>query len=71
MASGYCIAVDWLEVCCYGRDLEPGFFSWEGKHFSVESEDRETPLFKSFFVVKRNGLEWAQIRQNPKGGIMK
>lgn len=71
MAAHYCIAVDWLEVCCYGRDLEPSFFSWEGKQFSVEQEDRETPLFKSFFVVKRNGLEWAQIRQNPKGGIMK
>lgn len=71
MAAHYCIAVDWLEVCCYGRDLEPSFFSWEGKHFSVEQEDRETPLFKSFFEVKRNGLVWAQIRQNPKGGIMK
>ena len=56
MAAHYCIAVDWLEVCCYGRDLEPSFFSWDGKNFSVEQEDRETPLFKSFFVVKRNGL---------------
>lgn len=71
MAAKYCIAVDWLEVCCYGRDLEPSFFSWEGKHFSVEQEDRETPLFKSFFEVKRNGLVWAQIRQNPKSGVMK
>ena len=71
MSARYCIAVDWLEVCCYGRDLEPSFFSWEGKHFSVEQEDRETPLFKSFFEVKRNGLVWAQIRQNPKSGVMK
>lgn len=71
MAARYCIAVDWLEVCCYGRDLEPSFFSWEGKHFSVEQEDRETPLFKSFFEIKRNGLVWAQIRQNPKSGVMK
>lgn len=71
MAAKYCIAVDWLEVCCYGRDLEPSFFSWEGKHFSVEQEDRETPLFRSFFEVKRNGLVWAQIRQNPKSGVMK
>lgn len=71
MAARYCIAVDWLEVCCYGRDLEPSFFSWEGKHFSVEQEDRETPLFRSFFEVKRNGLVWAQIRQNPKSGVMK
>lgn len=71
MAAKYCIAVDWLEVCCYGRDLEPSFFSWEGKQFSVEQEDRETPLFKSFFEVKRNGLVWAQIRQNPKSGVMK
>lgn len=71
MSARYCIAVDWLEVCCYGRDLEPSFFSWEGKHFSVEQEDKETPLFKSFFEVKRNGLVWAQIRQNPKSGVMK
>lgn len=71
MAARYCIAVDWLEVCCYGRDLEPSFFSWEGKHFSVEQEDRETPLFRSFFEIKRNGLVWAQIRQNPKSGVMK
>lgn len=71
MSARYCIAVDWLEVCCYGRDLEPSFFSWEGKHFSVEQEDRETPLFKSFFEIKRNGLVWAQIRQNPKSGVMK
>lgn len=71
MSARYCIAVDWLEVCCYGRDLEPSFFSWEGKHFSVDQEDRETPLFKSFFEVKRNGLVWAQIRQNPKSGVMK
>lgn len=71
MSARYCIAVDWLEVCCYGSDLEPSFFSWEGKHFSVEQEDRETPLFKSFFEVKRNGLVWAQIRQNPKSGVMK
>lgn len=71
MSARYCIAVDWLEVCCYGRDLEPSFFSWEGKHFSVEQEDRETPLFKSFFEVKRNGLVWAQIRQSPKSGVMK
>lgn len=71
MSARYCIAVDWLEVCCYGRDLEPSFFSWEGRHFSVEQEDRETPLFKSFFEVKRNGLVWAQIRQNPKSGVMK
>lgn len=71
MAARYCIAVDWLEVCCYGRNLEPSFFSWEGKQFSVEQEDRETPLFRSFFEVKRNGLVWAQIRQNPKSGVMK
>lgn len=71
MAANYCVCVDWLEVCCYGHDLEPSFFSWKGKYFSVEQEDRETPLFKSFFVVKRNGLEWAQIRQNPKSGVMK
>ena len=71
MAAKYCIAVDWLEVCCYGRDLEPSFFSWEGRHFSVEQEDRETPLFRSFFEVKNNGLVWAQIRQNPKSGVMK
>lgn len=71
MAARYCIAVDWLEVCCYGRNLEPSFFSWDGKQFSVEQEDRETPLFKSFFEVKRNGLVWAQIRQNPKSGVMK
>lgn len=71
MAARYCIAVDWLEVCCYGGDLEPSFFSWGGMHFSVEQEDRETPLFRSFFEVKRNGLVWAQIRQNPKSGVMK
>lgn len=71
MAANYCVCVDWLEVCCYGHDLEPSFFTWKGKYFSVEQEDRETPLFKSFFLVKRNGLEWAQIRQHPKSGVMK
>lgn len=71
MAKNYCVAVDWLEVCCYGRTLENGFFRWEGKNFSVEEEDRETPLFKKYYVVKHNGLEWAQIRQEPKAGIMK
>lgn len=71
MAKNYCVAVDWLEVCCYGRTLVNSFFRWSGKNFSVEEEDRETPLFKKYYVVKHNGLEWAQIRQEPKAGIMK
>lgn len=71
MAKNYCVAVDWLEVCCYGRTLVNSFFRWDGKNFSVEEEDRETPLFKKYYVVKHNGLEWAQIRQEPKAGIMK
>lgn len=71
MSYNYCISVDWLEVCCYGYAVQSSFFAFDGKSYSIEAEDRETALFKKFYVVKRNGLEYAYIRQEPKSGVMK
>lgn len=66
MAAKYCISVDWLEVCCYGRLLQEGEFVVDGKHYSIVKEERQTAFFKSFFIIKFRGLEYAYVRQEPR-----
>lgn len=66
MAQPYCIAIDWLEVCCYGAPLRNMELSIDGRKYYVTREERSTALFRDFFVVTHKNLEYAYIRQNPR-----
>ena len=64
--SNYCVAVDWLEVCCYGGELREGVFI-SGKHrFEVHRTDKETALFRNLFEIKSHNLVIAEVKQNPR-----
>lgn len=62
----YCICVDWLEVSCYGGFISKDGFFIDGKYYSVVMEQRETAMFKRYYVVKHKGLDIAYIRQEPR-----
>lgn len=71
MKNPYCIAIDWLEVSCYGNFINQDSVTFDGKVFYIEREERETPMFKRYYVVKFRGLDFAYIRQEPRLQRMK
>lgn len=62
----YCVAVDWLEVCCYGSGLREGFCVIDGRRFEVYRTDKETALFRNLFEIKSHNLVIAEVKQNPR-----
>lgn len=71
MKNKYCICVDWLEVSCYGGFISKEGFYIDGKYYSVVREERETAMFKRYYIVKFRGLDIAYIRQEPRLQRMK
>lgn len=67
----YCVFVDWLEVTCYGGIISRDGFFVDGKYYSIHEENRETAMFKRYFIVKYKGLDFAYIRQQPRLARMK
>lgn len=67
----YCICVDWLEVCAYGNLLREGEVWVQGKCYLIRKEERQTAMFKDFFIITFRGLEYAYIRQTPRLERMK
>ena len=68
----YCISVDWFEVCANGSSISAIHeFTIDGRVFYVIKEERQTPFFKDFYIIKHKNLEYAYVRQTPRLDRMK
>lgn len=67
----YCISVDWLEVCCYGNNIEEGIKIVNGMRYQIVDEKKSTRVFKKLYKVIYRGLEYFYIQQEPISSALK
>lgn len=67
----YCISLDWLEVCCYGSQIQAGEFYMNGHPYTIVDTQRETAIFTRLFEIKYHGLVVAEVKQVPRSSALR
>lgn len=70
MDKKYCVSVDWLQVCCYGNQINEGEYRGNCK-YHVSLCDIQTAMFERVLDVSVDGLTYATIQQTPRSSALK